>query len=141
MTVMNKILGVLLIVFIAGCRKEAIQESPSGTPQTVEFDISAKQDYGNYPDNYYVNIKLELWRSARIEDVPVWDTVIRKMQVKSLQPFKATHLIKSTNESTGVISAVGILEYFYDDKDPFWSEAKVTKLDYNKQSHLVQVKF
>jgi hypothetical protein len=139
---MYRISLIVLFALITGCKKdEILPVEEKFVFQKVLFIVSPNQDNSGFPDNYYINIKLELsrrdWTGV---DIPVWDTIIRKKQVKSLQSFEVPHVMK-TNQSTGILTAISYIESFYGDNPPFWVESTSTKLDYNKQDHTVSVKF
>jgi hypothetical protein len=139
---MWRIFLIVLIALVTGCKKdEILPVEENFVLQKVVFAVSPEQDNSGFPDNYYINIRLELSRKAwNGADLPVWDTIIYKKQVKSLQSFEVSPVIK-TNQSTGVLSAISIIEKFYDNNPPFWVESKLTKLEYNSQYHTVPVKF
>ena len=134
---------VLLVAFlVTGCEKETPIQEELINPQLVSFKISPKDDYSGLPNSYFINIKLSISRRTWTNgDAPVWDTIIRKLRQNSVQAFEVSHLIKKTDHSTGILSASGYTEYFYNDDIPYWAEGGTKQLEYSSRSHEVEVKF
>lgn len=108
--------------------------------QTVVFDISPGRDYTSHPSNYFFDVKLRLTRrQSSGEDIPVWDTIIQKLQVNSLGKYSAHYIFHQTNQNTGFFSAHYSFEYYYDDKIPVLSTSGETRLNYYDSAYIVTV--
>lgn len=145
MKIKPSFLDFLIIIFsvliVTGCDKASPVEEELKNPQLVTFDISAKENYSGYSNDFSVNIKLNIYRrSWNGGELLVWDTIIQNKRLNVLQPFEISHLIKKTDHSTGILTASGYIEYLHND-NLYSAELITRQLEYTSRNHKVEVRF